>query len=290
MPSTTRNAIIMAAGTSTRFVPLSAEIPKGLLRVNGEVLIERQIRQLQEAGITDITVVVGYKAGMFGYLKDKYGVSLAYNEDYYRYNNTSSLMRVLDRLGDTYICSSDNYFPRNVFMEEPEGSYYSALYAEGSTREYCISTDADGFIRAVTIGGRDSWYMVGHVYFSCDFSRKFREILSRDYELESTRLGYWEDVYIYHIAELPEMRVHRYREHDIEEFDTLDELRQFDTSYLKDTRSSVIKHLAHELQCGEEELHGFSHVPHQGDSLLFRFVKGDDAYEYDGASHQISKI
>ena len=56
--------------------------------------------------------MVGYKAGMFGYLKDKYGVSLAYNEDYYRYNNTSSLMRVLDRLGDTYICSSDNLFPR----------------------------------------------------------------------------------------------------------------------------------------------------------------------------------
>ena len=84
MSHSTRNAIIMAAGTSTRFVPLSAETPKGLLNVNGEVLIERQIRQLKEAGITDITVVVGYKAELFRYLKEKYDVSLVHNDDYCR--------------------------------------------------------------------------------------------------------------------------------------------------------------------------------------------------------------
>ena len=76
----------MAAGTSSRFAPLSYEKPKGLLKVKGEILIERQIRQLQEAGITDIIVVVGYMAEQFDYLKDKYGVKLALNEDYNRYN------------------------------------------------------------------------------------------------------------------------------------------------------------------------------------------------------------
>ena len=62
------NAVIMAAGTASRFAPLSYERPKGLLEVKGEVLIERQIRQLKEAGVDDITVVVGYKAEMFEYL------------------------------------------------------------------------------------------------------------------------------------------------------------------------------------------------------------------------------
>ena len=56
----------MAAGTASRFAPLSYERPKGLLEVKGEVLIERQIRQLKEAGVDDITVVVGYNAGVFG--------------------------------------------------------------------------------------------------------------------------------------------------------------------------------------------------------------------------------
>ena len=97
------NAIIMAAGTSSRFAPLSYEKPKGLLEVKGEILIERQIRQLQEAGIKDILVVIGYKSGLFMYLEEKYGVKLVMNEDYSIYNNTSSIMRVLDRLEDTYI-------------------------------------------------------------------------------------------------------------------------------------------------------------------------------------------
>ena len=93
----------MAAGTSSRFVPLSAERPKGLVDVKGEVLIERQICQLKEACITDITLVVGYKADMFAYLRDKYGVEIVLNEDYARYNNTSSLIRVIDKLDNTFV-------------------------------------------------------------------------------------------------------------------------------------------------------------------------------------------
>lgn len=37
------NAIILSAGLSTRFVPLNFEKPKSLLKVKGEILIERQI-------------------------------------------------------------------------------------------------------------------------------------------------------------------------------------------------------------------------------------------------------
>lgn len=65
------NAIIMAAGTASRCAPLSYEHPKALIEVRGEVLIERQIRQLHEAGIKKIVVVTGYKAEQFEYLKSK---------------------------------------------------------------------------------------------------------------------------------------------------------------------------------------------------------------------------
>lgn len=170
---TQRNAIIMAAGTSSRFVPLSVERPKGLVEVKGEILIERQIRQLKEAGITDITLVVGYKAEMFAYLRDKYAVDIVYNEDFARYNNTSSLIRVIEKLGNTFICSSDNYFPENVFTRESVDSYYSALYAEGKTNEYCLITNTEDQITDVKVGGHDSWYMVGHVFLTMSFLRNF---------------------------------------------------------------------------------------------------------------------
>ena len=56
------NAVILAAGASSRFAPLSYERHKALIEVKGEVLIERQIRQLREGGVKDIYVVTGYKS------------------------------------------------------------------------------------------------------------------------------------------------------------------------------------------------------------------------------------
>lgn len=284
-----RNAIIMAAGTSSRFVPLSAETPKGLLEVKGEILIERQIRQLNEAGIHDITVVVGFMAEKFLYLKDLFGVDIVLNEDYARYNNTSSIIRVLDRLGDTYICSSDNYFPKNVFKGNPEQSFYSALYASGETDEYCLTVNDKDNITSVTVGGCDSWFMIGHVYFSKDFSNKFREIMAKEYDHGATRLGYWEDVYIRHIADLPSMRIMRYADHEIEEFDSLDELRMFDDSYRDNTRSSVIKSIASILKCPESQLSEFKKIPHKGDHLLFSFMNGEKEYVYNGMDKTIAE-
>lgn len=284
-----RNAIIMAAGTSSRFVPLSAETPKGLLEVKGEILIERQIRQLNEAGIRDITVVAGFMAEKFRYLKDLFGVDIVLNEDYARYNNTSSIIRVLDRLGDTYICSSDNYFPGNVFNGNPAQSFYSALYAGGETNEYCLEVDDKDNIISVKVGGCDSWFMIGHVYFSKDFSNKFREIMAKEYDHEPTRLGYWEDVYIRHIADLPSMRIMRYADHEIEEFDSLDELRMFDDSYRDNTRSSVIKSIASILKCPESQLSGFKKIPHKGDHLLFSFMNREKSYVYNGLERTITE-
>lgn len=288
---TPRNAIIMAAGTSSRFVPLSVERPKGLVEVKGEILIERQIRQLKEAGITDITLVVGYKAEMFAYLRDKYAVDIVYNEDFARYNNTSSLIRVIEKLDNTFICSSDNYFPENVFTRESVDSYYSALYAEGKTNEYCLITNAEDQITDVNVGGHDSWYMVGHVFFNHEFSEKFRKLMIKEYCNETTKQGYWEDLYIRYIDQLPKMKINRYQEGDIQEFDSLDELRMFDSSYVENTRSTVVKSICRTLNLQESDVYGFKNIKHVGDYLHFQFKVGDSTYEYnDKTEVRIEKI
>lgn len=288
---TQRNAIIMAAGTSSRFVPLSVERPKGLVEVKGEILIERQIRQLKEAGITDITLVVGYKAEMFAYLRDKYAVDIVYNEDFARYNNTSSLIRVIEKLGNTFICSSDNYFPENVFTRESVDSYYSALYAEGKTNEYCLITNTEDQITDVKVGGHDSWYMVGHVFFNHEFSEKFRKLMIKEYCNETTKQGYWEDLYIHYIDQLPKMKINRYQEGDIQEFDSLDELRMFDESYKNDTRSSIVKQICKQLEVEEACVHAFRNIKHKGNYLQFQFKVYDDVYEYNAENGiEIKKI
>lgn len=282
------NAIIMAAGTASRFVPLSEETPKGLLEVLGEILIERQIKQLKEAGVEDITVVLGYKAEMFQYLRDKYGVQLVHNDDYLKYNNTSSMIRVVDRLGDTFICCSDHYFTENVFLDKPTDSYYAALYASGETGEYCLQLDKENWIKDVQIGGTDAWYMAGHVFFNKTFSDRFREIFVNAYRKEEIRMGYWEDVYMKHIATLP-MKARKYKTGVINEFDSIDELRSFDTSYITDTRSSILKNVCKMLNCKEEDLNTFTRIKHKDKYLLFSFKKGDEQYIYDGRDASVKE-
>ncbi len=274
------NAIIMAAGTSSRFVPLSLERPKGLLEVKGEVLIERQIRQLNEAGVEDVTVVTGYKADAFNYLQNKFGVSLVHNEDYNRYNNTSSIIRVIDRLSNTFICCSDHYFSENVFEDSTKESYYAARYAKGPTGEYCLMMDGHDYIKEVTIGGQDAWYMAGHVFLSDSFSRKFREILKCEYCKDSVRNGYWEDVYIQHIKELP-MQVRRYEDSDIFEFDTLDELREFDKSYVDDTRSAILKEICSRMSWKEQELNHIRKIKMEDNNAIFTL-------DHQGVNYQVS--
>ena len=274
---------------SARFAPLSFECPKGLLRVKGEVLVERQIRQLQEAGISDITLVVGYKAEMFSYLKEKMGVDIVVNEDYYRYNNTSSLIRVVDRLDNTFVCSSDNYFTENVFLEKPKSAYYAAVYQDGLTDEWCIRTNDKDIITSVEIGGKDSWYMCGHVFFDQEFSSIFKTLLLEEYENEECKNMLWEDLYIKHITNLI-LKIKRYENGIINEFDSLEDLRSFDETYINNTGSAIFKAICEELLCEEKDIINVKAIKKGTQCESFTFEIQNIEYEYNVLSNKIKRI
>ena len=250
---TVDNAVIMAAGVSSRFAPLSYEKPKALTEVKGEVLIERQIRQLHKAGIREIYVVVGYKAEQFDYLREKFGVRIVENEEYLTRNNHSSIYAVRDVIRNTYICSADNYFSRNPFETVVDESYYAAVYADGETREWCMETNCDDYIIRVEVGGKDAWYMLGHAFWSEEFSAQFLRFLEDAYDLPETKGLFWENIFMNHLDAL-KMKMRKYPQEYIYEFDSIDELRQFDESYVTDTRSGVLKHIARELNGTESEI------------------------------------
>ena len=69
--------------------------------------------------------------------------------------------------------------------------------------------------------------MLGHTFWSEDFSRKFIEILTRIYNLPQTKDLLWEAIFAQHLDEL-KMQMRKYSDDIIWEFDSLDELRQFD--------------------------------------------------------------
>lgn len=119
-----RNAIILAAGYGMRMVPINMETPKGLLEVKGEVLIERTIRQLHEAGVTEIYIIVGFMKEQYEYLADKYGVELIVNPEYARKNNLHSLAAALPHLSNTYVIPCDIWCGINPFRRQELYSWY----------------------------------------------------------------------------------------------------------------------------------------------------------------------
>lgn len=284
------NAVIMAAGMSSRFVPISYERPKALIEVKGEILIERQIRQLQQAGIDEIYIIVGYMKDRFAYLKDKYKVILIENNDYLSRNNNASIYAVRNFIRNTYICSSDNYFNKNPFERYVDDSYYSAVYAKGSTNEWCLTEDKQGYIDSVTIGGENAWYMLGHTFWSELFSRRFLSILERVYDLPETENLLWESIYMQHLNEL-KMRIRKYPADYIFEFDTLDELRAFDNSYIQNTRSTILKNIAEKLECKEQEIEKISVLKAENNAASgFRFEVKQVHYEYLYRDRKIKEV
>ena len=121
---TPKRAIILAAGFGMRMVPINTEMPKGLLEVNGEPLIERIIKQLHEVGIQEIYVVVGFMKEKYEYLMDEYGVELVVNPDYASKNNLHSLKLVKEHLENAYIVPCDIWCDRNPFHRHELYSWY----------------------------------------------------------------------------------------------------------------------------------------------------------------------
>lgn len=256
------NAVILAAGFGSRFVPLTFETPKGLLEVFGERMIERQIKQLLEAGITDITIVVGYLKEKFDYLIDKYGVKLIYNPEYHNKNTISSVWHAREcfKGKNTYLLSSDNWLRDNMFHTYECGAWYSSVYMEGPTSEWCLDFNKKGVITKVKVGGCDSFVMYGPVYFSREFSADFLPVLENYYKTPGTEQMYWEQVYMDLVngsiprTAPPAMYINRQLSTQVYEFENLEELRLFDPKYQNNSDSAAMEFVADVLHIPESEI------------------------------------
>ena len=78
------------------------------------------------------------------------------------------------------------------------------------------------------------------------------------------------------------LKIQKYQEGYIFEFDSLDELRKFDTSYISDTHSEILKTIAKNLNCGESDITNISVLksPDKISAIGFTFVVNQKKYEY----------
>lgn len=278
------NAVILAAGASTRFIPLSLEQPKGLFEVKGEPLIERQIQQLREAGITDITLVLGYKKEMFYYLKEKYGVHFMINPLFQVKNNIESLRLAGQKLGSTYVCVSDSYFIENPFNQYEYQTFYAGHSLDIAANEMYAETDGDGRIIRMAENQDKGMVLLGHSYWNRDFSRAFLALAEADRTVGRYDGQFWEWLVKDKLAELPPIYLKEYEYGNIFEFDYFEELRQFDHQYLGHTNSEIIRNIKLVFRCDEEDITNFRNVSKgmTNTSFVFRIDGVDYIYRHPG--------
>lgn len=155
-----RNLILLAAGPGLRSAPLTREVPKAFLRVKGETLIERLIRQAKDVGIENVIIVAGYHKEAFEPLVDKYGVRILVNPKYAQDDNLGSFLLARSFLGNSYISPADLYFGENPFRKYEFVSWYAVRNPNGDAN---ITV---GSKSRITKRGKPNYRAIGLAYIA----------------------------------------------------------------------------------------------------------------------------
>ena len=96
--------------------------------------------------------------------------------------------------------------------------------------------------------------MLGHVFWSRAFSQAFGALVNLHHEIGDYDDKLWEDLFADHIPTLPSMHIKVYPYDVICEFDSLEELRLFDESYVNRSGSAIMETICKTLACEEREI------------------------------------
>lgn len=277
-----KNAIILAAGKSNTFAPFTYEKPKGLFKVKNEILIERQINQLIEAGVESIYIVVGYMKEKFFYLENKYSnVQLIVNNKFGYRGNVNSIFVARSFLKNTFICCADQYFIDNPFLDNNETnlSYRAITYFSGKFKKFGVSISESSIITDFTIGGKDSFAMIGHAYFNESFSNIFKDLLEKEINNFGVIALFWEEFYAKHMKEIS-LYAKEYSLSSILEFDSIEDLRQFDNAFLLNVDSEIIDNISKTLKCDPNKITDIAVINAGLTNVSFAFQVENMKYVY----------
>lgn len=230
-PYRVRRAVFIAAGFGSRLAPVTLDIPKPLISVNGKRLIDGLIDAVLAAGIKEIYIVRGYKAEAFDVLLEKYPmVRFVENPAYGEANNILSALCVKDVLSNVYIFDADLLLQKpSLIAPYHYESNFLGVYAE-RTDDWCFTTRG-GYILEERRGGLDCYQVIGISYWSEEDGRKLSQDLETVAAMPGGREYYWEQVPMAVLRDNYRVAIRPCLAEDVQEIDTFSELKALDPSY-----------------------------------------------------------
>lgn len=230
-PYQVRKAIVIAAGFGSRMAPVTLDTPKPLVKVNGVRIIDTLLDVLIAKGITNITIVVGYKKEQFQQLLEKYPMlKFIENPIFNESNNISSVYAARDIIDRCYICEADLLIsnPGIITKYQYTTNYLGAYVSE--TDDWCFFKKGN-FINRVSVGGEDCWHMIGISYWNEEDSKKLREDIAKVFNSRGGKEKYWDNVPLTVCKKDFHIEVRDCLKSDVTEIDNYSELVIIDPSY-----------------------------------------------------------
>lgn len=243
-----QRAIILAAGFGMRMVPINTEIPKGLLEVNGEPLIERIIKQLHEVGIKEIYIVVGFMKEKYEYLIDEFNVELIVNSEYSVKNNLHSLKLVKDYLHNSYIIPCDIWCDRNPFSRYELYSWYMVSDLVENESDVRVNRKMELVIVPEKSGGNA---MIGIAYLVDDVADIVKDKIEKLSESSKYDESFWEEALYNKDKMIVSAKV--VHSSDVVEINTYEQLRELD-SYSNHLKTEAIQVICKAIDARAEEV------------------------------------
>ncbi|MDP4679820.1 MAG: phosphocholine cytidylyltransferase family protein [Cyclobacteriaceae bacterium] len=146
-------AIILAAGIGIRLRPLTYNIPKGFVKIEGQTLIERSLSILHDNGIKNIIIGCGHLSKMYEDIQEQYGFEIYKNVKYAASGSLYTLV-LAEKLIDTdfLVLESDiMYEPRSI-AALVGADEENLILASGETQSNDeVYIEADDNMRFVTL-------------------------------------------------------------------------------------------------------------------------------------------
>ena len=230
-PYRVRKAIILAAGFGSRLAPVTLDTPKPLVKVNGVRIIDTLLDALTAKGITNITIVRGYKKEQFDQLLEKYPtIRFIDNREYNITNNISSAVYASDAIDRCYICEADLYItnPDVISKYEYRSNYLGAKVSE--TDDWCFKKK-NGAAADYRMGGTDCYQAFGISYWDGKDAEKLKADLRKVYATRGGKEHLWEMVPLRIMKNNYSLEIRKCHKSDIIEIDNFIELIAADPSY-----------------------------------------------------------
>ena len=155
-PYRVKRAVILAAGRGERLRPESDHTPKPMTKIGEQRLIETQLDALAHAGISDITIIRGYKGEMFDDLLELYPhLKFIDNPEWHSAGAIISAALAIDKLTSSYLIEGDLYVKNKSILRSYE--YRSLWYSKPTStqNDWFFSVDEAERIHALDFGTTD---------------------------------------------------------------------------------------------------------------------------------------